>query len=248
MGNIIAIASGKGGVGKSTITAGLSAALANMGYKVLAIDADIGLRNLDLLLGLSNLSVFDFSDVLSENCSLEKAIIAHSKISNLFFLTAPQISTSDEIRPDGLKRICELTKNFYDFIIIDCPAGIGSGFISAAAAAEIALVVATPDLTSIRDADRTAGLLYEKGVSEVRLVINRVRAELMKRGLVANVDDMIDGISLRLIGIVPEDEKVIINSNAGIPITISKSNASTAIKNIARRLTGEDVKIQKFWK
>ncbi len=247
---IVSIASGKGGVGKSTIAAGISTSLAQKGYKVLAIDADIGLRNLDLFFGISNISVFDFSDVLYGHCSLEKAVVKHENIPNLSFLTAPQISTTEEIRTDALKSICQMAKKSYDFIIIDCPAGIGSGFINAAIASDVSLVVATPDHTSIRDADRAAGLIYERGVDEVRLIINRVRADLMKKGLVANVDDMIDGISLRLIGIVPEDEKVLIASNAGKPITLSKSKskASKAIDDIAGRLTGEDIKIYKFWK
>lgn len=245
---IVAIASGKGGVGKSTIAAGISASLAQKGYRVLAIDADIGLRNLDLFFGISNISVFDFSDVLYGHCSLEKAVVTHREIPRLSFLTAPQISTTEEIRPDALKSICQMAKKSFDFIIIDCPAGIGSGFINAAIASDVALVVATPDYTSIRDADRAAGLIYERGVDEVRLIINRVRPDLMRKGLVANIDEMIDGISLRLIGIIPEDEMVIISSNSGKPITMTKSKASKAIDDIAGRLTGEDIKIYKFWK
>lgn len=245
---VIAVVSGKGGVGKSTVTASISFALALKNYKILAIDADVGLRNLDLLLGVEDAALFDFSDVLSGKCPFNKAVQVHPQIPSLHFLTAPQISAPEDISLNALQKICSLASGHFDYIFIDSPAGIGSGFLNAALASDRALIVATPDYTSIRDADRVAGLLVENGINDVRLIINRVRVDLMRKGLIANIDDMIDSISVKLIGIIPEDAAVIVECNAGKPVVLKKSMAAKAVDNIARRIIGEDVKLYKFWK
>lgn len=248
MGEVIVVASGKGGVGKSTVTAGLSCALAFRGYKILAVDADIGLRNLDIMLGLEDRSLFNIADVLTGRCSLSKAIIPHDDISKLHFLPSSQLASPDDIKPDMMRGLCERLSNEYDFVFIDSPAGIGNGFYNAIAGASRAIIVSTPENTAIRDADRAAGIIIDNGVADAKLVINRVRPDLIKKKLVANIDQVIDGVSLQLIGLMPEDENVLIMNNRGKSIVTIKSPAAKAINNIASRLEGENVPLYRFWK
>lgn len=248
MGEVIVVASGKGGVGKSTITASLSYALALRGYSVLAVDADVGLRNLDILLGLEDRSLFNLADVLTDKCKLSKAIIPHDDVKKLFFLPSPQLALPDDINPAAMKNLFSELADEYDFVFVDCPAGIGRGFMNAIAGADRALVVATPDNTSIRDADRAAGILIDSGITDTRLIINRVRPDLIKKRLVANIDEMIDRISLQLVGLIPEDENVLIMTNSGKPVIYGKGPAAKALNNIASRMEGMNIPLYRFWK
>lgn len=238
MAQTICIASGKGGTGKTSLSAGLSCALAEQGHSVLVVDMDIGLRNLDLVLGITEHALFDFTDVLLSRSSLEDAVTEHPERPGLFFLAAPLGIPEEEIAPDALKALCEEAKARFDYCILDCPAGIGEGFRQAASAADQAIVVCTPDQTSLRDAQMTRFALMEHGVEEIRLVVNRVRPWV--HGML--LDEVIDRTGIRLLGAVPEDRKVISCANKGELLFLHKRTpAVRAYCNIAERLTGVGV-------
>ena len=247
MGEIVGIVSGKGGVGKTTLCASLAFSLAAAGKKVLCIDGDKGLKNLDLLLGMESQTVFDLSDVLYERVSLKKALAAHPEYPALQLLSAAH-DYSEKIEPVALRALCERVREQYDFILIDAPAGIGEGFEGATHAADRALVVATPDITSIHDAQRTAALIFEKRKMPVHLIINRVRPQLMNRGEMSNVDEMMDSIGLPLMGLIPEDEQVIVCSNRHDIVVRSRAVSAAAFQNIAARLSGKQVPLASFWR
>jgi len=252
MGEVIVVASGKGGSGKTTVTAALSCSLAMRGKRVIAVDADIGLRNLDLALGLSDRTVFDFLDVINGRCALEKASVCHPLLPSLSLLAAPQLSCGELVRvftPEtayGIRAVCAELSRQYDYVFVDSPAGIGQGLLLAAAGAASALLVVTPDLASVRDADQAAEVLSSIGVERQRLIVNRVRPPLIKKGGAMNIDDVIDAVSVQLMGIIPEDESVTEALNAGRPLCMGKSPAARAAANIARRLCGERVELLKL--
>jgi septum site-determining protein MinD len=240
---VIVVTSGKGGVGKTTTTANVSFALAKAGFKVVAIDADIGLRNLDVVMGLENRVVYNFIDVIEGACRLPQALIRDKRVDNLFLLPAAQTRTKDAVNPEQMVDLCEmLKKEDFDFILIDSPAGIEGGFKNAAIGATEALVVTTPEIPSVRDADRIIGLLESMEKAPIRLVINRVKPKMVKEGEMLDVQDVLDVLAIELIGIVPDDESVVKSANRGEPLTSGDTSlASQAFTNIADRLLGKEV-------
>lgn len=247
MGEVIVVTSGKGGVGKTTATANIGTALAALGNKVALVDTDIGLRKLDLVLGLENRIVFHLVDVTSGNCRLKQALIRDKRIEGLFFLPAAQTRDKTAVTPEQMYDLCLELKKEFDFVLIDCPAGIEQGFKNAVAGADRALVVTNPEISSVRDADRIIGLLESADISDPKLVINRIRPKMVKKGDMLDIDDILDNLRIDLIGVVPEDESVLISTNKGEPAVLNtNSKAGTAFNNIARRLTGEDVPLMEL--
>lgn len=237
---VITITSGKGGVGKTTLTANLGAALATMGKKVVNIDADIGLRNLDIIMGLENRIVYDLIDVVEGRCKLRQAMVRHKQFPDLYLLPAAQTRDKTALHPDQMVSIVEQLKPEFDFVLVDSPAGIERGFQNAIAPADDALIVTNPEVSSVRDADRIIGLIEAKERKiRTSLVINRVKPEMVKRGEMLSANDVVEILSIRLIGIIPEDETVLIAGNTGTPN--SATRATIAFRNIARRIQGEDV-------
>lgn len=243
MSRVIVVTSGKGGVGKTTITANLGTAIAKLGRKVCLIDADFGLRNLDLLLGLEQRVVYTIIDVLAGDCTLEKALVKDKRCEGLNLLPAAQNRTKDAINPDQMRDIVSKLKDNFDYILVDCPAGIEMGFRNAIAAATEALIVTTPEVAAVRDADRVVGLLESEDMKSIRLIVNRLRPEMVQMDEMISVEDIVDLLVVPLIGIIPDDKKVITSSNRGEPLVLSDSPSlpATAIKNIAKRIEGYDV-------
>ncbi len=237
-GQCIVITSGKGGVGKTTTTANLGAALAMLGYKVVMIDADIGLRNLDLVLGLENRVVFDLIDVLERKCrSYKQAIIRDKRFNeNLYLLPASQTREKEDVDPEKFKALCEEMKSDFDFLLIDCPAGIEHGFKTAVSAADEAIVVTTPDVSSVRDADRVIGLIESMDKPTPRLIVNRVKFKMVKRKDSLSIGDILEILSVPLLGAIPDDEQVIVSTNKGEPVILTDRPAAKAFKRTAKRL------------
>ncbi len=242
-GRVIVITSGKGGVGKTTTNANIGTALARAGKKVVMIDTDLGLRNLDLLLGLENRIVYTIVDVVEERCKLKQALVKDKKNPNLCLLAAAQTRDKTAVTEEQLKDICEELKKDFDFILVDCPAGIEQGFQNAVAGASEAIVVTTPEMSAVRDADRIIGLLEAKEeIKSYKLLINRVRPSMIKSNDMMSVEDVVEILSAPLVGIIPEDTGIITSTNKGEPIVNDeKSLAGQAYRNVARRIIGEDV-------
>lgn len=242
-GRVIVITSGKGGVGKTTTNANIGTALARAGKKVVMIDTDLGLRNLDLLLGLENRIVYTIVDVVEERCKLKQALVKDKKNPNLCLLAAAQTRDKTAVTEEQLKNICEELKKDFDFILVDCPAGIEQGFQNAVAGASEAIVVTTPEMSAVRDADRIIGLLEAREeIKSYKLLLNRVRPNLIKSNDMMSVDDVVEILSAQLIGIIPEDTGIITSTNKGEPIVNDeKSLAGQAYKNVAKRIMGEEV-------
>jgi septum site-determining protein MinD len=242
MSEVIVITSGKGGVGKTTTTANLGTGLAVQGKKVVLIDTDIGLRNLDVVMGLENRIVYDLVDVVEGSCRLKQALIKDKRYEGLHLLPAAQTRDKNAVTPEQMVGLCDDLREEFDYILIDCPAGIEQGFKNAIAGADKALVVTTPEVSAVRDADRIIGLLEANELRKPRLIINRVRADMVKRGDMMSIEDIIDILAIDLIGVVPDDENIIISTNKGEPaVTDSKSTAGQAYRNITDRLMGKDV-------
>lgn len=241
MGKVIVVTSGKGGVGKTTTSANIGAGLASEGYKVVLVDTDIGLRNLDLILGLENRIVYNLVDVVEKNCKLKQALIKDKRYDNLFLLPTAQTRDKNAVSEEQMKELVLNLKEEYDFVIMDCPAGIEQGFKNAIVAADIAIVVTTPEVSAVRDADRIVGLLEANEITENYLIVNRLRPELVKKGDMMSSDDVVDILAVDLIGIVPDDENIVVYSNNGEPIVNSDTLAGKAYKNIVKRLLGEKV-------
>jgi septum site-determining protein MinD len=239
----ILICSGKGGVGKTTLTANLGIALASQGVRTAVLDADFGLRNLDLLLGLENRIVYTAQEVLAGSCRLEQAMVKHKQEPNLSLLPAGNPRMLDWLKPEDMQKIVEMIKPHFDVILIDAPAGIEDGFKNAAAAAEEAIIVTTPEVSAVRDADRVIGLLNTRGINPIQLVLNRVRPKMMANQEMLGISDVTDILALPLIGLVLEDEQVIVSTNRGEPLTLGngKSPAAIAYRNVAKRLMGEQI-------
>ncbi|GIN71073.1 septum site-determining protein MinD [Bacillus sp. J14TS2] len=247
MGEAIVITSGKGGVGKTTTSANLGTALALQGKKVCLIDTDIGLRNLDVVLGLESRIIYDLVDVVEEKCKPHQALVKDKRFDDrLYLLPAAQTSDKTAVSPEQMKQLISNMKQDYDYILIDCPAGIEQGYKNAVAGADRAIVVTTPEISAVRDADRIIGLLEKEDTLEPpKLIINRIRSQMMKDGDVLDVDEIAQHLSIDLLGIVQDDAAVIKSSNQGEPIALNpNSKASIAYRNIARRILGESVPLQ----
>ncbi|NEQ99042.1 MAG: septum site-determining protein MinD [Cyanothece sp. SIO2G6] len=243
MKRVIVITSGKGGVGKTTCTANLGMALAQLGKSVAVVDADFGLRNLDLLLGLENRIVYTVVDVVAGDCRLDQALVKDKRQPQLVLLAAAQNRTKDAVNPEQMGNLVREVAESYDYVLVDCPAGIEMGFQNAIAGANEAIVVTTPEIAAVRDADRVIGLLEANDVRSLRLVVNRLRAGMVQEDQMMSVEDVKEILAIPLVGVVPDDEKVIVSTNRGEPLVLSTdvSLAGIAFQNIAQRLEGEDI-------
>ena len=245
MSESIAVGSGKGGVGKTSVVAGVSTCLAAMGYRVLAVDADIGLRNLDIVLGLSDMTALDFGDVLRGNATLERAVVYNNTTENLCLLNAP--FSLEESYDAGFGKMIESAKELFDYCIIDCAAGLGRSLRMATSAADRVLIVTTLDKTSLRDSALAVELAVNLGAPKVEMIVNRVRPRITAKAKSPNVDDAIDIVRAQLIGVVPEDDRVIISANREIPIIKQASDGAALVYyNIARRIIGQQVRLMKI--
>ena len=241
MGEVIVITSGKGGVGKTTSTANIGAGLAMLGKRVALIDTDIGLRNLYVVMGLENRIVYNLVDVVENNCRIKQALIKDKRYPNLYLLPSAQTKDKSAVTPEQMKKLTSELRNEFDYILLDCPAGIEQGFKNAIAGADRALVVTTPEVSAVRDADRIIGLLEANEIRRTHLIVNRLRADMVKEGNMMSSDDVVEILAIDLIGIVPDDEHIVISTNNGEPLTGSDCQAGQAYMNICKRVLGEEV-------
>lgn len=243
-GKVIVVTSGKGGVGKTTTTANIGAALAKMGKSVCVLDMDIGLRNLDILMGLENRVVYNLVDVVEGSCQIKQALVKDKKLPNLCLLAAAQTRDKTAVNEEQIKALVEDLRKLFDFVLVDCPAGIESGFQNSIAGADRALIVVTPEMSSVRDADRIVGLLEARRnqFEDINLIVNRVRPGLIETNQMMTVEDIQEILSVDLIGVVPDDEDIVVSTNKGEPLVLTNNKrAGQAYKNIASRLLGEEV-------
>ncbi len=243
MSEVIVVTSGKGGVGKTTTTANIGACLAGAGKRVVLIDTDIGLRNLDVVMGLENRIVYNLVDVVEGNCRIKQALIKDKRFAGLYLMPAAQTRDKTAVSPSQMKKLVETLKDSFDFIILDCPAGIEQGFKNAIAGADRAIVVTTPEVSAIRDADRIIGLLEANEIRRIDLIVNRLRPDMMKRGDMMSVSDVTEILAVSLLRAIPDDENVVIATNQGEPLfrLNASSYASRAYQNICQRLLGNDI-------
>ena len=241
MSEVIVITSGKGGVGKTTTTANIGTGLAKRDKKVVMIDTDIGLRNLDVVMGLENRIIYNLVDVIEGTCRLKQALIRDKHYPGLYLLPSAQTRDKSAVMPEQMIKLADGLKDIFDYVILDCPAGIEQGFKNAIAAAGRAIVVTTPEVSSIRDADRIIGLLEHAGIKKIDLVVNRIRMDMVKRGEMMSVEDVLDILAVNLLGAIPDDENIVIAANHGEPVIGSDSLSGLAYMNIARRIAGETV-------
>ena len=241
MSEVMVITSGKGGVGKTTTTANIGTGLALLGYSVVLIDTDIGLRNLDVVMGLENRIIYNLVDVVEGNCRMKQALIRDKRCQNLYLLPSAQTRDKSSVNPGQMRKLVEDLREEFDYILLDCPAGIEQGFQNAIAGADRALVVTTPEVSAIRDADRIIGLLEASQMQEIDLIVNRVRMDMVRRGDMMSVADVADILSVNVIGAVPDDEDVVISANQGEPLVDTDTVAGQAYLNICKRITGESV-------
>lgn len=241
-GKTIVVTSGKGGVGKTTTVANIGTALAKKKHSVVLIDGDIGLRNLDVVMGLENRIVYNLVDIIEGKCRKEQAMIRDRKLANLCIIPSAQTRDKDAVAPEQMKALCAELAEEFDFVFIDCPAGIEQGFRNAIAGAEAAIVVTTPEVSAIRDADRVIGLLEASLLRNVQLIVNRLNDKMVKKGDMMSTEDIVSLLAIPLLGIVPESEEVVISTNRGVPLVHEKgSKAGAAFQDIAARLNGEEV-------
>jgi septum site-determining protein MinD len=240
-GEVIVVTSGKGGVGKTTTSANIGTGLAKLEQKVVLIDTDIGLRNLDVVMGLENRIVYNLVDVIEGNCRMKQALIKDKRYSNLYLLPSAQTRDKSAVTPEQMKKLTDDLKNDFDYIILDCPAGIEQGFKNAISGADRALVVTTPEVSAIRDADRIIGLLEANEIKNISLIVNRLRMDMIRRGDMMSIDDVVDILAVHLIGAVPDDESIVVSTNQGEPLVGTDSLAGQAYLNICRRIMGEEV-------
>lgn len=241
MGEVIVITSGKGGVGKTTTTANVGTGLARLNKKVVLIDTDIGLRNLDVVMGLENRIVYNLVDVVEGNCRLKQALIKDKKYPELYLLPTAQTRDKTAVSPEQMKALTDDLREEFDYILLDCPAGIEQGFKNAIAGADRALIVTTPEVSAIRDADRIIGLLEANELKKSELIINRIRMDMVKRGDMMSVEDVCEILAIPLIGAVPDDEHIVISTNQGEPLVGSDCMAGKAFENVCRRILGEEM-------
>lgn len=241
MSEVIVVTSGKGGVGKTTSAANIGTGLARMNKKVVLIDTDIGLRNLDVVMGLENRIVYNLVDVVEGNCRIRQAMIKDKHYPTLYLLPAAQTRDKSAVSPEQMRKLVDDLKPIFDYIILDCPAGIEQGFKNATAAADRAIVITTPEVSAIRDADRIIGLLEADGLRNIDLIINRIRMDMVKRGDMMSVEDVLDILAVNLLGAIPDEESIVVASNHGEPVVGTETDAGRAYTNICRRLLGEKV-------
>jgi len=244
MSEIIVITSGKGGVGKTTTSANVGTGLAILGKKVVLIDTDIGLRNLDVVMGLENCIVYNLVDVVEGNCRMKQALIKDKRYPNLFLLPSAQTRDKTAVTPGQMVKLVDDLRDDFDYILLDCPAGIEQGFQNAIAGADRAIVVTTPEVSAIRDADRIIGLLEAADMGSIELIVNRIRADMVKRGDMMSLDDVMDILAIDIIGAVPDDEDIVISSNQGEPLVGMGTPAGQAYMDVCRRIIGENIPIQ----
>ena len=243
----ITITSGKGGVGKSTTVASVGMGLARLGKKVCLMDTDIGLRKLDLMLGVENRIVYDLVDVIEGACKMKQALVRHKQFPDLALLPAAQTRYKEEVSPEQVKEVVDQLREDFDYILIDSPAGIEGGFRNAIAPADRAILVVNPEIPSVRDSDRVVGLLEAAELRDLDLIINRVQPQMVEEGDMLSVERVQNHLSIHLLGVVPEDKRIIRSSNTGDPvINDPKSLAGQAFNNIARRITGEEIPFLDF--
>jgi len=248
MGEVIVITSGKGGVGKTTTTANIGIGLSRLGKKVMVIDTDLGLRNLDVVLGLENRIVYNIVDVIEGSCRLKQALIKDKRFPELYLLPSAQTKDKTSVSPEQMKKLIDDIRDDFDFILLDCPAGIEQGFQNAIAGADRAIVVTTPEVSAIRDADRIIGLLETSGIRKNELLINRLRIDMVKRGDMMSVEDVTEILAVDLLGVIPDDEQVVIATNQGEPVVGEDGLAGSSYMNICRRLLGEEIPIEDYMK
>ena len=255
LGQVVVVTSGKGGVGKTTSVANICCALAKKRFKVVALDLDIGLKKLDLILGLENRVIYDIIQVVEGECTLKQALVRDKRFPDLYMLPAAQTRNKEDINSEQIIDLCNQLREDFDYIFIDCPAGIEQGFKNAIIAADRAIVVTNPEISAIRDADRIIGLLESFQFEDIKLIINRVRPSMVKNNNMLSVNDILEHLSIELLGIVPEDKNVLISTNAGEPVALNeKTDAGLVFNNIAQRLVGNNVPFlnleenTSFWK
>lgn len=246
MSEVIVITSGKGGVGKTTTAANIGTGLAMLGKKTAVVDTDIGLRNLDVVMGLENRIVYNLVDVIYGNCRLKQALIRDKRYNNLYLLPSAQTKDKTAVTPEQMIKLTEEMSNYFEYIILDCPAGIEQGFKNAIAGASRAIIVTTPEVSAIRDADRIIGLLEANDVTQIELIINRIRPDMIQKGDMMSVDDVIEILAIHLLGIIPDDQQIVIATNQGVPLSGKNSPAEQGYINICRRIIGEEVPFLTF--
>ena len=241
MSEVIVITSGKGGVGKTTTSANIGTGLAILGKRTVLIDTDIGLRNLDVVMGLENRIVYNLVDVVEGNCRMKQALIRDKRYPNLYLLPSAQTRDKTAVSPEQMKKLVDDLRDEFDYILLDCPAGIERGFQNAIAGADRALVVTTPEVSAIRDADRIIGLLEATDMGMIDLIVNRIRMDMVRRGDMMSMEDVMDILAVNVIGVVPDDESIVISTNQGEPLVGMGSLAGQAFLNICRRIMGEQI-------
>ncbi len=242
MARVITVTSGKGGVGKTTTTANIGVALAKRGLRVVVIDGDIGLRNLDVVMGLENRVVYNLLHVIRGTVDAERALIRDKRVDGLMMLAADQHSEKDDVSADEMVQVCDALRASFDYVIVDSPAGIEQGFRNALAPADLVIVIATPEVSSVRDADRVIGLVEAAGKPTPRLILNRIKANMVARGDMMDTEDVLDILRIELLGVVPEDEAILAATNRGEPVALDgTTHSGRAFANIAARLEGENV-------
>lgn len=246
MGEVIVVTSGKGGVGKTTTSGNIGTGLAKLNKKVVLVDTDIGLRNLDVVMGLENRIVYNLVDVIEGNCRMKQALIRDKRYPGLYLLPSAQTREKDAITPEQMKKLAQSLKEEFDFVIIDCPAGIEQGFRNAISGAETAIVVTTPEVSAVRDADRVIGILEANEMKSIRLIINRLRPDMVRRGDMMSVEDVQEILAVDLLGVIPDDEEIVISTNQGEPLVGKACMAGQAYSNICRRLLGAKVPLMEF--
>ena len=246
MGEVIVITSGKGGVGKTTTTANIGIGLSGLGKKVMVIDTDLGLRNLDVVMGLENRIIYNLVDVIEGSCRLKQALIRDSRFPDLCLLPSAQTKDKTSVSPEQMRKLIEEIRDEFDFILLDCPAGIEQGFQNAIAGADRGIVVTTPEVSAIRDADRIIGLLEASGIRQNDLIINRLRIDMVRRGDMMSVEDVTEILAINLLGVIPDDEQVVIATNQGEPVVGEECLAGRAYLDVCRRLTGEEIPVNDY--
>lgn len=245
MSEVIVFTSGKGGVGKTTTTANIGTGLAQLGCKVVMLDMDIGLRNLDVLMGLESRIVYNLVDIIEGTCRVKQALIRDKRYRNLMLIPASQTKDKSAIHPEQMRKLIHVLKQEFDYVLLDCPAGIEQGFYNSIAAADRAIVVTTPEVPAIRDADRVIGLLAQNGFEQIDVLINRLRKDMVRKGNMMSAEDVMDILGGDLLGIIPDDKNIVVSTNQGIPLTGTVSASGNAYMRICRKIAKKETDYKK---